>query len=163
MSNITLFKNLLFVATLACGVAALHCAGPPSSESAAEAPGVESSTATETTPAETEPTASPTPEAEEQALNFDPTKATGAVIGVPDPGNTGAFTAVANVYTELPGIDTSGLTPAQMERFLLRANSELCTCGCKDDTLARCYINDAKCPVVKGMLLKVLEEVKSGS
>ncbi len=93
---------------------------------------------------------------------FAPADASGAVEGVPAATNTAPIVAIANFYADLPGIDMPSLTDAQRERFLHRANSELCTCGCKDDTLAKCYINDPSCPLVKDMLKSVLEEVRSG-
>ncbi len=93
--------------------------------------------------------------------DFSPAQASGAVEGVPAATNTAPIVAIANYYADLPGIDMASLTDAQLETFLHRANSELCTCGCKDDTLAKCYINDPSCPVVKGMLESVLEEVRS--
>ena len=92
---------------------------------------------------------------------YDPTKAAGAIQGKPAPTNTSQIVAVANYFAELPGIDTSSLKDGQKEKFLHRINSELCTCGCKDDTLARCYVNDPKCPIAKSLVLEVIEEVKS--
>ena len=53
-------------------------------------------------------------------------------------------------------------TPAQKEKFLHRANSELCTCGCKNDTLAKCYVNDETCTVVRDTLKNVLAEIRAG-
>ena len=93
---------------------------------------------------------------------YAPERAAGAVKGVPAPTNTAPIVAVANYFTELPGIDLASLKPRQKEKLLQRVNSELCTCGCKNDTLARCYVNDPRCPVVKGMVQKVYDEVKSG-
>jgi len=93
---------------------------------------------------------------------YAPEQATGAVKGIPAPTNTAPIMAVANYFTDLPGIDTASLKPRQKEKFLQRVNSELCTCGCRNDTLARCYVNDARCPVVKGMVQKVFEETKAG-
>lgn len=93
---------------------------------------------------------------------LSPEQATGAVKGVPAPTNTAPIVAVANYFTDLPGIDLAALKPRQKEKLLQRVNSELCTCGCKNDTLARCYVNDPRCPVVKGMVQKVYDEVKSG-
>ncbi len=92
---------------------------------------------------------------------FAPAEAAGAVRGVPDPSNTASIVAIANYFADLPGIEMSMLTPGQREKFLHRANSELCTCGCKDDTLAKCYMNDSTCPVVKGMLLTVRDEIRT--
>lgn len=120
-----------------------------------------------------DPQAAPTPgpdatpghnESDSQSYQpeISPEQATGAVKGVPAATNTAPIVAVANYFTELPGFDLAALKPRQKEKLLQRANSELCTCGCKNDTLARCYINDPRCPVVKGMVQKVYDEVKSG-
>jgi hypothetical protein len=81
---------------------------------------------------------------------------------VPAPTNTAPITAMANYFTELPGLDVAGLGPAQREKFLQQVNSELCPCGCKNDTLARCYVNDPKCPVVRGIVQKLYDQVKGG-
>ena len=94
--------------------------------------------------------------------DYAPSTAAGVIEGVPAATNTAPIVALANYFADLPGIDMSRLDSRQREQFLHRANSELCTCGCKDDTLARCYMNDPSCPVVKGMLMTVLDEVVSG-
>lgn len=93
---------------------------------------------------------------------YAPVRARGAVEGVPAATNTAPIVAIANYYADLPGIDMSSLTPAQREKFLHRANSELCTCGCKDDTLAKCYMNDESCTTVREILKNVLQEVRAG-
>ena len=81
---------------------------------------------------------------------------------MPAPTNTIPIVAVANYFTELPGIDVAGLKRGQKEKFLQRVNSEICSCGCKNDTLARCYVNDPRCPLVKTLVQKVYDEVKAG-
>jgi len=124
---------------------------------------------------ETTPAPAATPEATAQAANdpaetaapagtsnYDPATAAGAVKGVPAPTNSAPIEAVANFFTELPGFDLASLSARQREKFLHRVNSEMCTCGCKNDTLARCLVNDPKCPVVKGMVQTVYDEMKSG-
>ena len=122
--------------------------------------------------AETRATPAPSPAApatevknEEPAADapeLRPENAAGAVRGVPAPTNTVPIVAVANYFTELPGIDVTGLKRGQKEKFLQRVNSELCSCGCKNDTLARCYVNDPRCPLVKTLVQKVYDEVKAG-
>ena len=67
-----------------------------------------------------------------------------------------------NYFLDLPGFDLSTLTPKQKEKFLDRVNKEMCTCGCPNDTIARCLVNDPTCSVVKGLAEKVLSEVKAG-
>jgi hypothetical protein len=103
------------------------------------------------------------PAKDDDSRSYDPATAAGAVKGIPAPTNTGSIEAVANFFADMPGFDLNALGKHGKEKFLHRVNSELCTCGCKNDTLARCYVNDPKCPVVKGMVQAVYDEVKSGS
>jgi hypothetical protein len=115
-------------------------------------------------PAETSVTpAPPEPAKADDSQTYDPATAAGAVRGVPAPTNSGNIEAVANFFADMPGFDLNALGKHGREKFLHRVNSEMCTCGCKNDTLAFCYINDPKCPVVKGMVQAVYDEVKSGS
>jgi hypothetical protein len=93
---------------------------------------------------------------------YDPATAAGAVKGVPAPGNDSQIEAVANYFAELPGVDLAPLGERGKAKFLHRVNSELCSCGCKDQTLAFCLVNDPKCPQVKGLVQSVYDEVKSG-
>lgn len=93
---------------------------------------------------------------------YDPANAAGAVKGIPAPTNTAPIEAVANYYIDLPGFDTQSLPQAQREKLLQRVNSEKCTCGCKNDTLAYCLVNDPTCKYVKGLVQKVYDEVKAG-
>jgi hypothetical protein len=146
---------------MACVVCLAGCSATSDAEVAAEPPAAESS-------GEGPGSASPASEPESQSsksddtLKFDPTQATGAVVGVPAPTNTTPIVAVANYYADLPGFDLSLLSTRQKEKFLQRVNSEMCTCGCKNDTLARCTVNDPSCPVVRGMVQRVFDEVRSG-
>ena len=105
--------------------------------------------------------ASATPDTAPIAPELRPENAAGAVRGVPAPTNTMPIVAVANYFTELPGIDVAGLKHGQREKFLQRVNSETCSCGCKNDTLARCYVNDPGCRLVKSLVQKVYDEVKA--
>jgi hypothetical protein len=83
--------------------------------------------------------------------------ATGSVQSQP------GITVRENYFLDLPGFDLSTLTPRQKERFLERVNTEMCTCGCPNDTIARCLVNDPACKTVRGLAEKVLSEVKAGS
>ena len=125
------------------------------------------SPAAQTTPASPAATAEPAKPAESAdqdsgtlAPELRPENAAGAVKGVPAATNTAPIVAIANYFTELPGIDVAGLKPGQKERFLQRVNSEICSCGCKNDTLAHCYVNDPHCRTVKTLVQKVYDEVK---
>jgi cytochrome c biogenesis protein CcmG/thiol:disulfide interchange protein DsbE len=72
------------------------------------------------------------------------------------------FLAHANRASELPGVDMSGLTPAQKTVALHRMNEETCTCGCKY-TLAQCRIYDSACAISKGRTGKIVAESASGA
>jgi hypothetical protein len=147
----------LVAALLAIVLAAVAC-------SKAESP---EGSAAQATPAAAEPAerADPATKAEDGAPlapELLPQNAAGAVPGEPAPTNTVPIVAVANYFTELPGIDIAGLKRGQREKFLQRINSEICACGCKNDTLARCYVNDPRCPIVKPLVQKIYDEIKAG-
>jgi hypothetical protein len=110
-------------------------------------------------PAQPPPPAVAAPPARDE---FDPATAAGAVKGVPAPTNSASIEAVANYFTDLPGLDMSGLSDQQRQHLLHRVNSELCTCGCKHETLAFCFVNDPRCPKVKGLVNTVLNDIKAG-
>ena len=76
--------------------------------------------------------------------------------------SSGGVTVRENYFMQLPGIDLSTLTPKQKQRYLDRVNTELCNCGCPNDTIARCLVNDKTCKTVRGLAEKILSEVKSG-
>jgi hypothetical protein len=161
-------RHLTLVALVSlCILSLVACGGGPQSQEVTAAPDNDEVTETpEPNPGESPRAAIPVPSEPIAPLDasggFAPEKASGAVEGIPAPTNTAPIVAVANYFGDLPGIDMSSLQPGQREKFLHRANSELCTCGCKNDTLAKCYMNDPNCDVVKGMLLAVLDEVRSG-
>ena len=52
---------------------------------------------------------------------------------------------VRTVHSELPGIDLSGLDPAQVQTVLAASKREGCPCGC-GFTLAECRFKDPTCP-----------------
>ena len=107
--------------------------------------------------------ANPAPPAAAEPEQYDPASASGAIKGVPAPTNTATIEAVANYFAEVPGFDLAPLGERGREKFLHRVNSELCTCGCKNETIAWCLVNDPKCPMVKGLAQAVYDEVKKGS
>jgi len=145
------------LATAACSKTAAPGVAAPNEEPQAQA-----------TPAPAEPESQKNAAAGEdednaaQAPELLPQNAAGAVQGEPAPTNTMPIVAVANYFTELPGIDIAGLKRGQKEKFLQRVNSEICSCGCKNDTLARCYVNDPRCPLVKPVVQKIYEDIKAG-
>jgi hypothetical protein len=161
----TLRERITFLLVMVAGGLALaSCAGKPSESGKAPEPAqaAELPSATPAAAPQSPEAPAASPEAGSQGPGLQPQLATGAVQGVPAPTNTAPIIAVANYFTELPGFDLAGLAPRQRERFLQRVNSEMCTCGCRNDTLAHCYVNDQRCPVVKGMVQKAFEEAKAG-
>ncbi len=160
---ITSRAEVFLLVTALTGVLALpSCGGAPEKPSQPAAAGQSSPSPDTPEPSTTAPPSEQAAGDDQKDANYDPARAAGAVKGVPAPGNTAPLVAVANYFAELPGVNLGGLKPRQREAFLQRVNSELCTCGCKNDTLARCYVNDPSCPVVKGMVQAVLDEVKAG-
>ena len=151
----------LILALLPCALVLTYCSGGSTSQAPAEQAAA--------TPPESAPPdgsgatgAADTAEAPSEDPSMQPQAAAGAVQGVPAPTNTAPIVAVANYFTELPGFDVAALRQRQREGFLQRVNSELCPCGCKNDTLAHCHVNDPRCPVVKGIIQKLYDEAKSG-
>lgn len=147
-----------------CAVLLTFCAG---GDKKAEAPAPAADATSPAQPdgaapaqAANDPAAAAAPRPESNV--YDPATATGAVKGIPAPSNTAPIEAVANFFTDLPGFDLTTLDTARREKFLHRVNSELCSCGCKNDTLAHCLVNDPKCPTVKGLVQTVFDDVKAG-
>jgi hypothetical protein len=156
----------LLVAVLTLSFALSFCSGASTApDQAAGTKGAPADAAEPAAAPAPDQQAAPQPATDDGASSdaaLEPMRAAGAVQGVPAPTNTAPIVAVANYFTELPGVDLASLRPRQKEKFLQRVNSEVCTCGCKNDTLAHCYVNDPRCPVVKGMVQRVLDEVKAG-
>jgi len=65
----------------------------------------------------------------------------------------------AGYYSMLPGYDLEKLDPDKRKRFLDTINREKCSCGCTDDTLGSCLVNDPGCPVVKARVKKLYTDV----
>lgn len=61
-------------------------------------------------------------------------------------------------YDDLPGLDLEKLSPERRKRVIERANREICTCGCRGDTVARCLVKDPNCQLVKSLAKQIYEE-----
>ena len=92
-----------------------------------------------------------------------------ALLGQPVDARIETFADTGQVFlknaanaTELPGVNLTGLTPAQKKAALHRLNAESCTCGCQL-TLSQCRVNDTECPVSGDLAAKVVEEVVGAS
>jgi thiol-disulfide isomerase/thioredoxin len=72
------------------------------------------------------------------------------------------FLKHANRASELPGVDTSSLTPAQKTVALHRMNEDTCTCGCQY-TLAQCRIYDSACQISRERTAKIVAECANGA
>jgi hypothetical protein len=64
-----------------------------------------------------------------------------------------------NYYSVLPGYDLSTLPEETRRVFLDTINREMCTCGCSNDTLASCLVNDPGCPIVKARVKKLYSDL----
>jgi len=63
-------------------------------------------------------------------------------------------------YAVLPGYEElDKLDPLIRKEFLERVNREMCSCGCQNETLAFCLVNDPGCPVVKARVKKIYDDV----
>jgi hypothetical protein len=158
-------QGLAAISALFAAALALSCGGTKTDTAASSTPAASTAPAAQaTTPPPAADARNATGQAPDapDAQQYDPATAAGAVRGIPAPTNTASIVAVANFFTEVPGVDLTTLDTRSKEKFLHRVNSELCTCGCKTDTIARCAVNDPKCPRVKDLVQKVYDEVKSG-
>jgi len=73
----------------------------------------------------------------------------------------GPITAVRpGFYGKLPGYeDLDKIDPLKKTEFLETVNREFCTCGCKNETIAFCLVNDPSCPVVKSRAKKIYDDI----
>jgi protein-disulfide isomerase len=63
--------------------------------------------------------------------------------------------------TELPGVDTKGLTPQQVKTALGVLREEGCTCGCQMK-VAECRIKDPACSYSRTISALAVKEVRAG-
>jgi hypothetical protein len=81
-----------------------------------------------------------------------------AAPGTPQPGPVGAVRP--GFYGRLPGYENlDTMDPVKKKEFLELVNREMCACGCTNETLAFCLVNDPGCPVVKARVRKIYEDV----
>ena len=159
-------RALAILTLPAAALLVASCSRSGGGESVAAKPAAQETPASPSASPGTEPDVAKPAESADQdtgtvAPELRPENAGGAVKGVPAATNTVPIVAIANYFTELPGIDIAGLKQGQKERFLQRVNSEICSCGCKNDTLAHCYVNDPGCGTVKTLVQKVYDEVRA--
>ena len=63
-------------------------------------------------------------------------------------------------FANLPGYDhLDELDPLHKKAFLETINREHCSCGCLNETLAFCLVNDPGCPVVKARVKKIYDDI----
>jgi len=63
-------------------------------------------------------------------------------------------------YSKLPGYDElDKIDPLKRTEFLETVNREMCSCGCKNETVAFCLVNDPACPVVKARAKKIYDDI----
>jgi hypothetical protein len=87
-----------------------------------------------------------------------PGASTGAPIAQEGTGPIGAVRV--DYYSVLPGFpDLDKLDPALRKEFLEQVNREKCACGCQNETVAWCLVNDKSCPVVKSRAKKIYDDI----
>lgn len=92
----------------------------------------------------------------------DPKAATKAAPdSPPQSSGEGPIGAVrAGYYAQLEGYTNwDGIDPAVKKEFFETINRERCTCGCTNETLAWCYVNDSNCPVVRPRVKKIHDDL----
>ena len=62
-------------------------------------------------------------------------------------------------YTEFPGIDTSVMSDEELAAFIDRANTDRCTCGCPDPSVAWCLYNHDGCDFPMKILTAIAADV----
>ena len=62
-------------------------------------------------------------------------------------------------YTELPGVDLSGLSPARKEALLKRLNAQRCPCDCTR-TIASCRNHHASCSMSLAVAREAVEAAR---
>lgn len=99
---------------------------------------------------------------------IQPVTATDPKAGAPgtqatphNPSSEGPIGAVrAGYYAQLEGYSSwDGVDPAVKKEFFETINRERCTCGCTNETLAWCYVNDPSCPVVRPRVKKIHDDL----
>jgi hypothetical protein len=87
--------------------------------------------------------------------------APGAAGAPPHPSGEGPIGGVrAGFYGQLEGYSNwDGVDPAVKKEFFETINRERCTCGCTNETLAWCYVNDPSCPVVRPRVKKIYDDL----
>jgi cytochrome c biogenesis protein CcmG/thiol:disulfide interchange protein DsbE len=69
--------------------------------------------------------------------------------------------ANAAYATSIPGIDFTGMTPAEKTEALKRMNTEMCTCGC-GSTIAGCRVEDPTCETSLPLAKKIVASIRKG-
>jgi hypothetical protein len=94
------------------------------------------------------------------------TAAESTTQGAADPGATqlGGLVVRPGFYGKLPGYEhLHTVDPSVKVTFLEIVNRELCPCGCKNETLAFCLVNDPGCPIVKARVKKIYDDIARAS
>lgn len=62
--------------------------------------------------------------------------------------------------SEIPGVDLSGLSPANQVEALKQLNSEKCTCGC-GLTVAQCLVDDPSCGTSPSIAAAIMTRIRA--
>ena len=90
-----------------------------------------------------------------------PKKTDGAATDSAAPAGVGPIGGVRpGFYSKLPGYeDLDKIDALKKTEFLETVNREMCSCGCKGETVAFCLVNDPGCPVVKARAKKIYDDI----
>ena len=145
------FVLLLAIAVAGCG------GGGDSSESADAGATDQPAAATPSTPTPTpEVTPAPTPTDASEAPDPASTRYQTAY----DPNATYTMDDVTMQGSYLK-INLNDLSADQLNRVIHRMRSELCTCGCPNDPIDQCLINDPSCPTAVPLTNQIIREEKA--
>lgn len=122
------------------------------------------------TVAQAEPTNTPadTPPADDTAGEMDTPTETNETPDVPP--EKYAMEYDPNAYYTLDDINMSGsylkisfdgLTDDQVNRAIHRLRTEFCTCGCVNDPIDQCLVNDPTCPTAPTLAKQIIREEKT--
>jgi hypothetical protein len=130
---------------------------PPAPGTAGAEPGA-GRMATRGAPGATAPGAGAPPAGGKPETTAQPQASTGVPIAQDGTGPIGAVRV--DFYSALPGFpDLDKLDPLVRKEFLEAVNREKCACGCQNETVAWCLVNDKSCPVVKSRAKKIYDDI----
>lgn len=104
----------------------------------------------------------PAPETDAQETPDTPVETERAYRTVNDPNAVYTMDDITMEGSYLK-IDLEDLTPEQLNRVIHRLRTEVCTCGCPDDPIDQCLVNDPACGTAVTLATQIIREEKMKS